>query len=193
MSHYDEELRPLTGCGNLICALSAAISFFAREVRTVKKIPAVEEARAIMTQGMEWGVWKWLREKKHVRTIADRARAALDDFEMQVKLTWSNEDKLAYNHLVSENGDAKQEGLRSKAARPTANGKVDAKVLAAVTKVKEADDDAYAAHEDAETTFAEAERKMSTSMAREGARKALEAYDRHEAAIRKAEALARGN
>jgi len=32
---------------------------------------------------------------------------------------------------------------------------------------------------------------MSTNMAREGARKALLAYDLHEAAIRQAEALAR--
>ena len=58
-------------------------------------------------------------------------------------------------------------------------------------RVKEADDDAYNAHEDAEDVFAEAEKRMSTSGAREGARKALIAYDLHEAAIRKAEALAR--
>jgi hypothetical protein len=145
-----------------------------------------------MTQGMEWGVWKWLTEKKRVRAIADVARAALDELEMKVKLTWSDEYKLAYNQLVSENGDAKQPRgkAKSKAVKSAATGKVDPKVLAAVTKVKEADDDAYNAHEDAEDVFAEAERKMSTSMAREGARKALEAYDLHEAAIRKAEALA---
>ncbi len=57
-------------------------------------------------------------------------------------------------------------------------------------RVKDADDEAYNAHEDAEDAFAEAERKMSTSGAREGARMALVAYDRHEEAIRKAEALA---
>lgn len=146
-----------------------------------------------MTQGMQWGVWKWLLEKKRVRAIADVARAALDDFEMKVKLTWSDEHKLAYNQLVSENGDAKQTRRKSKTAKPTANGKIDAKALVAVTKVKQADDDAYNAHEDAEDAFAEAERKMSTSGAREAARKALEAYDLHEAAIRKAEALAWGN
>jgi hypothetical protein len=54
----------------------------------MKKLPAVEEARAIMKEGMEWGVWKWLTEKKRVRAIADKARAALDDQEMQVKLAW---------------------------------------------------------------------------------------------------------
>jgi len=157
----------------------------------MKKLPAVEDARAIMTQGMEWGVWKWLTEKKRVRGIADVARAALDDQEMKVKLTWSDDLKLAYNQLVSEDDAPKRGCGKSKAvAGAKANG-ADPKIVAAVTKVKQADDDAYNAHEDAEEVFAEAERKMSTSMAREGARKALEAYDLHEAAIRKAEALAK--
>ena len=42
----------------------------------MKKLPAVDEARAIMKEGMEWGVWKWLMEKKRVREIADQARTA---------------------------------------------------------------------------------------------------------------------
>lgn len=159
----------------------------------MKKLPAVEDARAVMTRGTEWGVWKWLMEKKRVRGLADVARAALDEQETKVKLAWSDEYKLAYNQLVSENGEAKPARRKSRTVRPAANAKVDAKVLAAVTRVKEADDDAYNAHEDAEDLFAEAERKMSTSMAHEAARKALEAYDLHEAAIRKAEALAREN
>jgi len=158
----------------------------------MKKLPAVEDARAIMTQGLEWGVWKWLMEKKRVRAIADEARAALGDLEMKVKLTWSDDLKIAYNQLVSENGDAKSARRKAKAAKPPAESNIDAKILAAVRGVKQADDDAYNAHEDAEDVFAEAEKKMSTSMAREGARKALVAYDLHEAAIRKAEALARG-
>ncbi len=158
----------------------------------MKKIPAVEDARAIMTQGLEWGVWKWLTEKKRVRAIADVARAALDDAEMRVKLTWSDELKIAYNQLVSENSDAKRaRGSAKQNIKPAGSKTPDAKVLAAVTAVKQADDAAYNAHEDAEDMFAEAERKMSTSGAREGARKALEAYDLHEAAIRKAEALAK--
>ena len=72
----------------------------------MRKLPAVEDARAIMTEGMEWGVWKWLMEKKRVRAIADEARAALDEFEMKVKATWSDELKIAYNQLVSQDGDA---------------------------------------------------------------------------------------
>jgi hypothetical protein len=158
----------------------------------MKKLFAVENARAVMTQGLEWGVWKWLTEKKRVRALADEARAALDDVEMKVKLTWGEEYKLAYNRLVSENGEAKQArgNSKSKTAKSAANGKSDRDVLVVVAKIKQADDDAYNAHEDAEDLFAEAERKMSTAMARDAARKALEAYDLHEVAIRKAEALA---
>ena len=159
----------------------------------MKKLEAVENARAIMTQGMEWGVWKWLLEKKRVREIADEARAALDDQEMKVKLSWSDDLKIAYNQLVSENGDAKAARRKSKSSKPAADKSADAKALVAVASVKQADDDAYNAHEEAEEVFAEAERKMSTSMAREAARKALDAYDLHEAAIRKAEVLAREN
>lgn len=156
----------------------------------MRKLPAVEQARAIMTEGMEWGVWKWLLEKKRVREIADKARAALDEYEIKVKASWSDDLKIAYNRLVSENGDAKQNRQRAKAARKQEPPKIDAKAIAAVERLKEADDAAFNAHEDAEDAFAEAERRMSTRMAREAAGKALQAYDCHEAAIRKAEALA---
>lgn len=155
----------------------------------MKKLPAVENARAIMTEGLEWGVFKWLTEKKRVRQAADEARAALDELERKVKLGWSDELKIAYNQLVSGNGNAtaKRSGKSTKAAKTQAA--VDPKLLAAANRIVEADDDAYNAHEDAEDKFAEAEKKMSTSMAKDGARMALLAYDAHEAAIRKAEAL----
>ena len=159
----------------------------------MKKLVVVEEARNIMTEGIEWGVWKWLMEKKRVREIADKARAALDDCEMKVKLTWSDDFKIAYNQLVADNSNGSGKRQRKQAkGNGEAGGKIsDPKILGAVKRVADADDDAYNAHEDAEDIFAEAERKMSTSMAREGARKALEAYDLHEGAIRKAESLAR--
>jgi len=160
----------------------------------MRKLAIVEDARAIMTQGMEWGVWKWLLEKKRVRGIADEARAALDELDMKVKETWSDDLKIAYNQLVSENGDSKQarkNGKRGNKNKKDETQKADSPVVAAVKRVLEADDLAYNAHEDAEDVFAEAEKRMSTAGAREGARKALEAYDLHEAAIRKAEALAR--
>jgi hypothetical protein len=157
----------------------------------MRKLPAVEAARAIMTEGMDWGVWKWLVEKKRVRTLADEARTALDDLEMKIKETWSNEYKIAYNQLVAQDDRTKRGRKQSKDMKKEDLQNIDPKVLAAVKRVKDADDEAYNAHEDAEDVFAEAERKMSTSGAREGARMALVAYDRHEEAIRKAEVLAR--
>ena len=157
----------------------------------MRKLPAVEEARAIMTQGMEWGVWKWLLEKKRVRAIADEARASLDEMETKVKAGWSDDLKIAYNQLVSQEDNPKPTRKRDEPGRKVETQKIDPKATAAVKPVKEADDNAYNAHEDAEDIFAEGEKRMSTSMARDGARKALEAYDLHEAAIRKAEALAR--
>lgn len=156
----------------------------------MKKLPAVEEARAIMKEGMEWGVWKWLMEKKRVRGIADGARAALDELEILVKLKWPDEYKLAYNELVGE--DVPKRGRKpAKSGKAGAGPKNESRIVVAVKAVADADDEAYNAHEDAEDVFAEAERKMSTSGARDGARMALIAYDKHEAAIRKAEALAK--
>ena len=156
----------------------------------MRKLPAVEDARAIMTEGTQWGVWKWLLEKKRVREMADVARGALDQFEMKVKAAWGDDLKIAYNQLVSQDGDVKQARQKAKLGKKETAPKIDSHVMPVVKRVKEADDDAYNAHEDAEDLFAEAEKRMSTSRAREAARKALEAYDLHEAAIRKAEALA---
>ncbi len=157
----------------------------------MKKLSAVEDARAVMKEGMAWGVWKWLTEKKRVRGLADDARAALDELELKVKGGWLDEYKLAYNQLVSEDSDPKRSHKNGRSSKAEAAQKSDAKILATVRKIKEADDEAYNAHEDAEEVFADAERKMSTSGAREGARMALLAYDAHEAAIKKAEALAK--
>ena len=58
--------------------------------------------------------------------------------------------------------------------------------------MKEADDRAYEARMDAEDIFAEAERKLSSGLARNGTVRALESYDLREKAIRRAEAAARG-
>jgi hypothetical protein len=155
----------------------------------MKKLEAVEEARAIMTAGTEWGVFKWLMEKRKVRGIADRATAALNEAEDKVKATWSDELKRAYNYLATHDGDAAKgkRGAKTKdAAKPS-----DPEILAVAQKMLEADEETERQRLDAEDSFAEGERHMSTSMAREGARKALATYDLHEKAIRKAEAAAR--
>jgi hypothetical protein len=158
----------------------------------MKKLPEVEEARAVMTAGMGWGVWKWLLEKRRVRQIADTAVAAFDEAEAKVKASWSDELKRAYEELLAqEPADSK-----GKAKRRSKTGKEDAasispEVMITAQRVKEADSEAYRARMDAEDIFADAERRLSTEGARQGARKALESYDLREKAIRRAEAAAR--
>jgi hypothetical protein len=68
---------------------------------------------------------------------------------------------------------------------------VDPEIKRAVQCVKEADDEACRARMDAERTFDEAERLLRASMAREGAQKAIDSWERREKAIRQGEALAR--
>src|SRR5208283_1853083 len=97
-------------------------------ITIMRKLEAVEEARAIMTQGKEWGVFKWLMEKRKVRGIADRATAALNEAEDKVKATWSDDLKRAYNFLATQNGDA----VKSK---KTASKAFDLEVLAIAQKV----------------------------------------------------------
>jgi hypothetical protein len=154
----------------------------------MKKLEAVETSRAIMTQGLEWGVFKWLMEKPKVRKIADRATDALSEAEDKVKATWSEELKLAYNYLVEQDGEA-DNGKRS--AKTKDAKAIDPEVLAVAQRIFEADEETETMRLDAEDTFAEGERKLSVSLARDGARKALATYDLHEKAIRKAEAAAK--
>jgi len=152
----------------------------------MKKLEAVENARAIMTQGLEWGVFKWLLEKPKVRKIADKATEALNNAEDSVKATWSDDLKRAYNYLATQDDEAgKKKGGKAK------EDDFDPAVLAIAKGVYEADEVTETMRLDAEDTFAEGERKLSVSMARDGARKALATYDLHEKAIRKAEAAAK--
>lgn len=153
----------------------------------MRKLAEVEEARAIMSAGMDWGVWKWLMEKKRVRGIADRATEALNNAEQKVKQGWAEELKIAYDALVDEEF-SKGKKRKGKNGATTA---IDPKVLETARQVKEADDETERCRLDAEDTFDEAERRLSTAGAREGARKALATYDLHEKAIRKAEAAAK--
>jgi len=155
----------------------------------MRKLPAVEEARAIMTEGMEWSVWRWLLEKRTVREIADRATAALDEADQKVKNTWCDELKVAYNALIDQ--DAKPKGRRSQNAGQADCGSANPEISLAAKRVKDADDHAERARLDAEDAFDEAERQLNAGLAREAARKALETYDLREAAIRKSQAAAR--
>jgi len=158
----------------------------------MQKLIAVEEARKLLNIGKEWSIWRWLFEKKRVRTVADAGTAALDELEKKVKAGWSDALKKAYREVETQ----ARAGRNSKANQAYERAKEDAKsidpaIKHAARRVKEADDIAYDARMDAEATFDEAEKRLSGSMARAGAQKAIEAYDLREKAIRRAEAAMR--
>ena len=139
----------------------------------MQKLPEVEEARALMNQAKDWSVWHWLLEKKRVRIIADKAVDAFGEAEKKVKATWDDDMKKAYRELEAQasfesNPRAKQRYEKAKGEAKD----VDPKIKLGVEKVKEADDVAYKARMDAEDLFAEAERRLSASLSRQGAEKA---------------------
>jgi len=140
----------------------------------MRKLPEVEEARALMTEAMAWSVMKWLREKKRVRKAADEANAALDQLNQTVKANWNHAARTAYLGLTQPTGPREPQAI-------------DQDLRQFVQRVKEADDQASRARMDAERTFDEAERLLSTSLAREGCQKAIRSWDLHEKAIRRAE------
>lgn len=149
----------------------------------MRKLPAVEEARDTMRQGMEWGMFKWLAEKRRVRQIADAATLALNEAETKVKAHWSEELTQAYEGLI-----AKKQGGR---AKRTKGNSISPEIKKLAAELKQAFDEKEACRLDAENIFDVAERRLSTQGARDGAARALETYDLHEKAIRKAEAAAR--
>jgi len=122
------------------------------------KLAAVEEAKALFEEAKDWGVWRWLTEKRRARQTADAAWEALEEYEKQVRASW--------------NGDQA--------------------IKQAAKKLKAADEEAYKARMDAEAKFDEADRRMSTALAREGSQMAIDAWVMREKFIRKLEALGRG-
>lgn len=144
----------------------------------MRKLPAVEDARAVMTEAMDWSVWRWLLEKRRVREIADRATAALDRADKKAKIAWSDQLKRAYGE-VTNHGGRDGEG---------ASDGIPPEIKLAARRIKQADDLAERSRLDAEDTFDVAEQRMNASLAREGARKALRTYDLREKAIARSEA-----
>ena len=152
-----------------------------RWIHQVNKLPEVEKAKMLMTEAMSWSVMKWLRDKKTVRKTADHADAALDQLDEKTKARWNDALKAAYASL----GDSMTSGRD--AAKSSRKSAVSAEVLALAKRIKHADDEAYRARMEAEKTFADAEKQLSTSMAREGCRKAIHGWELHEKAIALAE------
>lgn len=124
----------------------------------MQKLPEVEEAKAMFEDAKEWGVWRWLTEKRRARQTADAAWDALEKCEKKLKANWPPELRQAVRE--------------------------DEAIQAAKAK-------AHQAHLDAEARFDEADRRMSSSMACEGAQMAIDAWAMRERFIRKLETFAR--
>lgn len=148
----------------------------------MSKLAAVRNAKTLMTEAMDWSVFKWLWEKSSVRQTADDANAALDRLNKKTKSQWGEALKAAYQQMATDGRNKRNH------PEPTSFSS-DPQILQALKTVKEMDDRAHAARMDAEATFDEAERRMSTDLAREGCRKAIRSWELHEKAIRAAEAL----
>ena len=156
----------------------------------MQKLAAVEEAKALFNEAKDWGVWRWLTEKRKARSAADAAWAALEDCEKQVKAGWSDDLKKAYHEAETEAAAEKDSRAKKRYEKAREEAKdVDPKIKLAARKLKEAEVDADKLHWDAEATFDEADRRLSTSMAREGSQQAIDAWEAREKVIRKAEAL----
>ena len=128
-----------------------------------------------------------------LRQTADIAWEAFDELEKEVKSGWSDHLQRAYAELVAEaavaEGGAPAKRKFEKARKEAAD--VDPKIKAVAKKLKGSDDEAYRVRMQAEDMFDEAEKRLSTSMAREASQVAIDAYNLREKAVRKAETAAR--
>ncbi|MGO4883841.1 MAG: hypothetical protein ACLP59_23920 [Bryobacteraceae bacterium] len=159
----------------------------------MRKLTQVEDAKSLLEVAKDWGVWKWLTEKKTVRRTADIAWEAFDELDKEIQSGWSVDLDNAYTELEAEaelaEGGAPAKRKYEKAKKEAAG--VDPKVKILAQKLKEAYDEAWRVRMEAERMFDEAERRLSTSMAREASQVAIDAYNLREKAVRKADAAAR--
>lgn len=151
----------------------------------MRKLAEVEEAKALMTEAINWSVFTWLWQKSRVRETADRANAALDELNKKVKARWRDDLKSALKERKHAAGDTREDRESAGAEPPLA---IAPETIAFLHEVKRADQKAHHARMDAEKTFDEAEKILSTSLAVEGCKKAIRSWELHEAAIRLAEA-----
>jgi len=146
----------------------------------MKKLAEVQEAKELMKEAMGWSTLKWLWEKQRVRQTADAANAALDRQERSVKAKWNDNCKAVYKRMSAkrphESGGSEAESGNSQ-------------IELLIENVLKADQAAKHAKQVAEDTFDEAERRMSTDLAREGCKKAIHSWALHEKAIHTAEAV----
>lgn len=138
----------------------------------MKKLTEVDEAKVLFLEAIDWSVMRWLREKKRVRTTADKANNALWALQKEVKTKWPEDLRAAYDALQNGSGGT---------------SRIDPELKLLAKHVKDADDEANRVHEEAEAVFAKAEKILSTSMAREGCRVTINSWELYEKAIVKAE------
>jgi flagellar biosynthesis/type III secretory pathway protein FliH len=124
----------------------------------MRKLTAVEEAKQLFEQAKDWGMWRWLTEKRRARRTADAAWEALETYEKKVKDGWDA---------------GTREAFREDQALHAANRR------------------AHKLRMDAEAQFDEADRRMSTEMARQGAQMAIDAWETREKFIRRLESFGR--
>ncbi|HTS63907.1 MAG TPA: hypothetical protein VMH28_17915 [Candidatus Acidoferrales bacterium] len=158
----------------------------------MKAIESVEKAKALLNEAKDWGVWRWLTEKKRVRAAADAAWADLEEVEKDVKGSWGDDLRRAYRELQAHSnldGNARSRHAYEKAVEEAKDVAAELKEFAA--KLKKADDEAFQARMTAEETFDEAERRLSVPQARQGSEQAIAAYELREKFIRRAEAARR--
>jgi hypothetical protein len=152
----------------------------------------VEDAKSLLNEAKDWSVWRWLTDKKKVRTAADLAWAALDEAEEKIVASWPEDLRKAWREqeaLSAANGDAPGKRRRDKAKEDAAA--VDPRIKATAERLKQADREAREARSLAENTFVEAERHMSPGLARDGSKQAVEAFEMRESLMRKFEAAGR--
>jgi hypothetical protein len=161
-------------------------------VLSMQKLVPVEEAKTLFHEAKEWGVWKWLTEKRRVRAAADAAWAALEECDKKTRAAWPDDLKLAYREAETEPAEDADARARRKHEKATEEAKdVDPKIKTSVRHFWKAEVDADKLHWVAEDTFAEADRRLSAGMAREGCHQAIDAWEAREKLIRKAESLAK--
>jgi hypothetical protein len=144
----------------------------------MKTLPEVETAKQLMNEAARWSVMRWLREKKRVRKTADHANAALDRVSEELRQRWPDNIKAAYHALGANEADSSRKGNTGQ--KTTAKN---SREFVVARQLKDADDKAFRARMAAEKTFDDAEKRLSTSLAREGCQKAILSWELHERAI----------
>ncbi|HTS48054.1 MAG TPA: hypothetical protein VMH05_08920 [Bryobacteraceae bacterium] len=128
----------------------------------------VDQTKQLLEEAQGWSMWTWASEtnKGRVRSGIESATAALEREVERTKKSWS----VAW-HQAYDGAD------------------VDPAMKRAVRKLKDAENEMNRATAQSKATFAEAERELSASKARQGAAEARRAIEIHETVLELARRL----